>query len=73
MAKEAKFLTVKYLTGLAQNPAVLTSTVDVSIAQRTAFKTYGNLESQFRAEPKILASKRLGYISLKLQNPWLET
>ena len=33
MAKEANFLTVKYLMGLSQNLAVLTSTVDVSTAR----------------------------------------
>ena len=32
MAKEANFLTVKYLTGYIQSLAVLTSTVDVSTA-----------------------------------------
>ena len=33
MAKEAKFLTVKYLTGLAQSLAVLTSPGNVSTAR----------------------------------------
>ena len=33
MAKEANFLTVKYLTGLGQSLAVLTPTVDVSTAR----------------------------------------
>jgi hypothetical protein len=33
----------------------------------------GTWNLNFELSQKILASKRLGYISLKLQNPWLET